>query len=240
MYFADPKGDKGSLSYIKSVPYWHRPAGAFLEVIQKTKKEGLSNPTKLAGKYMELYTASLFGMGFEVAMNTRCWLTKPSNDPPDCVFMSLSGEDTKKIYFNSREAEVTRYLGNKELLETITNKDKDKAYPPDYVLTCFFEPTGSINLKALSESLQGKLHHIGHVFLIGHGIVSDVQPIASEIGTRVSIIQLVPQYNVTTFAISQYFEDIKGDNRKLVYVEGRSVCYGLRDGDTEYPKLITE
>lgn len=237
MYFSEAKGEKGNLSYLKPVPYWHRPGGVFIEVFNKIKQSGVSNPTQLSNEYMELYTASLFGMGFEIDQKVRCWLTKPQSDPPDFALMTLSGEESGKIYLNSREIEITRYRGDKELFNTIAIKDK-KAYPPDYVLLCFFEATGNVNTKNLSQSLCREMNNIGHVFLVGHGIITDRAPLASEIGKKVSIIQLVPEYSVVTFDLDKYFEGIQGDNKKLVHVEGRDVRWGLRDGDSKYPNLI--
>lgn len=237
MIFTDPRGDKTDLGYkVKEVLYWHRPAAYFSAVRSKVEEEKVSNPTLLNKEYMELYIASLFGMGLETDQRVRCWMAKVPKDPPDFVFMIIKGEENQKIYFHSRELEVTRYLGDKKLIDAILNKDK--AYSKDSVIACFFESTAVIHIKDLYESLRGKLNNINHVFLLGHGIVSKERPSINEVTTKFSIIQLAPQYSTTVFDLGEYFKSIRTDNKKLVYLENGVVYYGLRKGETEYPKII--
>lgn len=239
MYFSKSTGEKGDLNYLKAISYWHRPVGVFYEILRKVKENGITDPTKLEGKDIELYIASLFGMGFEIDQKSKVWIAKPENDPPDFVFMTLVSEEKERIYFHSREVEVTRCLEKDDLFEIIIKKDKP--YPKDYILVCFLEKNGTLNTNELSQRLSGVLKHIKHIFVVFHGI-SEIKTFANnsmeEIAKNISIIQLTPQYNTSTFNFWDYIEKVKDDNEKLIYVENGKVYYGKKDKDIEYPKIL--
>jgi hypothetical protein len=241
MNFAKSTGEKGGLNYLRAMSYWHRPVGVFYEIIRKVKENGITDPTKLEGKNIELYIASLFGMGFEIDQKSKVWIAKPKNDPPDFVFMTLVFEEKERIYFHSREVEITRCLEKDDLFKIITKKDKP--YPKDYILVCFLEKNGTLNVKELSQRLSGILKHIGHVFLVFHGVI-DIKNFKDksieEIKKNISIVQLTPQYNTFTFNFWNYIESTKDDNEKLIYVKNGKVYYGKKDQGSEYPQILNE
>lgn len=244
MYFSEKKSENSrtALSHLKSVKYWHRPVGGLIEVLQKVKEIGVTDPTQLSGSYMELYIGSLFGIGLEKSENAKFWITKLKENPPDLAFMTMVSDERKRVLFYSREVEITRFLNNgyKNLIETILHKD-NKNYPRDYVIVCFLEFNGVENLKNISDDLSKKLKNINHVFVVFHGmLLSSVEESLTKdiIGSKATIVQLVPEFNSQIIDIKECLQKANLDNEKLVYTENAQVFYGLRDGETSYPKII--
>ena len=243
MFFDKAKNENGrtNLVHLKDIRYWHRPQGGLNEVMLRMKEKNLKDPTLLEKEYIELYIGSLLGIGLQESEGLDFWIAKPEGDPPDMVFMTMMSDNKKGIYFHSREVEITRHMSDEiSLLERILRKDKP--YPREYILVCFIEITGQSILKDLSDKLKNKLEHIDHVFLVFHGmILSDLINNFSteEMFTKVSVVQLSPIYDYKIFDILKCLEKTVKDCKKLVYIDGMQVYYGLRTGDTNYPKIIT-
>ena len=245
MFFdkAKSKDSRASLNHLKSVRYWHRPAGGLNEVILHMQEKRITNPTSLKKEHLELFIGSCLGMALEQGLNDIFWVARPESDPPDMLFMTMVSYENGGIKFHSREVEITRHMHNgSSLYNTIIKKDK--AYPEDYVLVCFVETDGVVDFRELAESLKNKLTHISHVFLLFHGVMStEIEKYVSKsgilsVGYIYSVVQLSPQFNHQTIDILKCWEQGRKDNKKLVYSNGTQVYYGLRKGDVDYPKII--
>ncbi len=233
---------KSNLNYLKSIPYWHRPVGGLVEVVSKMQENKVSNPTLLGNDYMELYIGSFLCIALQENEGLDFWIAKPHENPPDFVFMTVKKIEKNAIYFHSREVEITRYVSEEKTIEEIIlKKDTGNKYPPEYVLVCFIETTGTGNMKKLAEELRKKLQNINHVFLIFHGVMSleMVKSLPKEkLVNMVSVVQLLPEYNYQMFNIQDCVEKAVLDTKKLVYLKDGVVYEGLRDGDTVFPRII--
>lgn len=229
-----------ALSHLKSISYWHRPAGGLVEVIQKMKEKGVRDPTLLGTSYMELYIGSLLGLGLQESEKLDFWIAKTKENPPDMVFMTAVFDEKERIYFHSREVEITRcFKKDKSIIETILAKDI--AYQGDYIIVCFLEFNGSEELKKLSENLIKQLKNIHHVFLVFHGIplaTLEESRTKEELAGKVSIVQLSPIFSTQVIDMRKSLENLNLDNKKLIYVDNAKVYYGLRPGDSVFPKII--
>jgi hypothetical protein len=234
------RNNRSNLNYLKLIKYWHRPIGGLNEVISCMEKKSVKDPTLLDKRYIELYAGSLLGMALQKSEGLEFWIAKPENDPPDFVFMTMRFDHKNRIYFRSREVEITRHISEEvSLFERILKKDKP--YPKDYILVCFVEITGcSKSLKKIAKKLKEKLVHIEHVFLVFHGIIiSGLKNISTEeISRKVSVVQLLPQYDYQTIDIQEEMTTGSKDKKRLAYVEGAEVYYGLRKEDVNFPMII--
>jgi len=239
MYFSD-SSNKSELIHLKSVRYWHRPGGGIFEVIEKMKEEGITDPTLLDRSYVELYVGSLFAMCLQESEKLDWWISKPTEDPPDMAIMTMMRDARQKLWFCSREVEITRYIqGRKSLIQTIL--DKDQPYPGNYVIACFLEANGIEYLKKISTQLSGKLKNIRNVFLIFHGMsFSEWEKLSEkkEAISKVTLVQLLPVFDVQVIDIENNLEKWKLDDKRLAYVEDGKVYYGLRRGESTTPKII--
>ncbi len=235
------EGVRTELNHLKSILYWHRPAGGLMEIISKLKETSKRSPQELDKTANELYIASLLGMGLEKSENKTFWIAKALTDPPDFIFMTITKDTKGRMYFSSREVEITRYVGDrtsKDLLQTLL--DKDKNYPEDYIIVCFLETTGIEDLKKISEQLMTKLKNITHVFVVFHGLLLSEFPKDADgkILNSISLVQLAPIFDTQSFNLIEKIEEWKTDECKLVYVEGRTVFYGKRKPEEGYPKIL--
>lgn len=230
------------LNHLKEILYWHRPGGGLMEVLMRMKDTQKSDPTELTKEYIELYVASLLGMGLEISEKKTFWIAKPPIDPPDFVFMTMTKDTKGRIYFSSREVEITRFISlytKTNLLQTILAKDI--TYPEDYIIICFLETDSIEDLRSLSNELIDKLKHISHVFVVFVGMpLSDYlnkysakKPIA-----MINLVQLSPVFDSVSFDLTQKIEEWKRDGEKLVYVDGREVFYGKRNDSESYPSIL--
>ena len=244
MYFADQntKNTKFELICLKQIRYWHRPGRGLFEVFQKMKEKDTDDPTLLDKDYVELYIGSLFAMALQESEHIDFWIGKPLEDPPDLAVMTMSQDADKKISFRSRELEITRYTSKgKSLIETILSKDKP--YPANYVIVCFLEPTGIEDFREIYNQLVGKLKNIHHVFLIFNGAkISGREEISEEeeevIG-KVTLIQISPIFDTYTIDIGECLGKWKLNKIRLIYTHNANVYYGLRPGESKYPKIIS-
>ena len=231
---------RSSLNHLKSIKYWHRPIGGLNEVLSCMRKKSLKDPMLLDKRYVELYAGSLLGMVLQKSEGLEFWIAKPENDPPDFVFMTMELDSKNRMYFHSREVEITRHMSEEvSLLERILKKDKP--YPKDYILVCFVEVAGySESLEEIASKLKEKLVHIEHVFLVFHGgIINQSKNISTEEMLRkVSVVQLLPEYSYKTIDIQEEMTRGSEDKKRLVYVEGADIYYGLRKGDVNPPMII--
>jgi len=242
MYFAPKKSDNSrlGLSHLKTIHYWHRPGGGLVEVIEKMREKGITDPTLLGTSYMELYIGSLLGLGLQESEKLDFWIGKPKEDPPDLAFMTMVFDEKERLYFHSREVEITRYRKqDKSLIQTIL--DKDKHYPGDYIIVCFLEFNGHEELKKISEELIGQLKNIHHVFLVFHGmhfVYLKEPPRKEDLAGKTSIVQLSPIFSTQEINLKESLEKWRLDNKKLAYLDNAKVFYGKRDEETIYPKII--
>jgi len=232
--------NRSTLNYLKSIRYWHRPIGGLNEVISCMEKKSVKDPTLLDKRYIELYAGSLLAMALQKSEGLEFWIAKPENDPPDFVFMTMVFDHNNQLYFHSREVEITRYRSEEvSLLERILKKDKP--YPKDYILLCFVEVPGYLeSLGEITRKLKEKLVHIEHVFLVFHGVIIDESKNIStkEILRKVSVVQLLPRYSYQTIDIQEEMITGSKDTKRLAYVEGVEVYYGLRKEDVNFPMII--
>jgi len=192
-------------------------------------------------EYGELYIASLFIMGLQNTEGLDFWMAKPISDPPDVVFMTIVSDSSNKMEFLSREVEITRSLPGTEILDAILKKDK--AYPGDYILLCFIERNETVELPDLSKTLTRKLNNnIDNIFFVFNGTTLDeFKNIKSdrEIAMKASVVQISPIYDFKTIDIREELGKWEKDEKKLIYTEGTKVFYGLRDGETSFPKILS-
>ena len=243
MYFIDKNSgsNKLELNYLKSIRYWHRPGGGLFEVLRKMKEKNTTDPTSLDKSYVELYIGSLFAICLQESENLDFWIGKPDNDPPDMAFMTMITDQKKRTKVHSREVEITRFIqGRNSLINTILNKDIP--YPGNYIIVCFLEMSGIIELKKLSEQLIRELKNVHHVFVLFHGAsLSNLEKLQEkqEVIKKITVVQLAPRFNEQIINIDDSLEKYRLDNKKFVYIEKGKIYYGLRDNETIIPKIIS-
>lgn len=227
-----------SLKHLSSVPYWHRPVGGLVEVVNRMKEKGVSDPTKLGNSYVELYIGSFLVMALQERMGLNFWISKPLQDPPDMAFMTMETDEEKRIKFHSREVEIIRHLNEEmSLIERILCKDRP--YPEEYVVACFIEIYGSLDLREISKELKTRSKHIKHIFVVFHGMIAPMaKKVSSAAAGYISVVQLSPEFTYETFDITETWKKGMLDDEKLVYVHEGQVFYGLRPTDVDYPKII--
>lgn len=238
MYFANHNAkDKPikNLNHLRAGRYWHRPGGVLQKIANMVTEGGLESPVELEGKYVEAYIAALFGAGLEKSEKRKVWLTKPKDDPPDMAFMVVVDKEGK-IFFHSREIEITRHIGGTgNIRKTILNKIKHKAYPEEYVIVCYIEAVGFIDFGELAQDIQNNLEKDNkvHVFLVGHE-GNPGNPKQSYTALR----QLTPSEDKIGFRIKPVLDNYHQDPEKILYVADGEVFYGLRDEDDEIPNIV--
>ncbi|MEK7195051.1 MAG: hypothetical protein AAB667_02250 [Patescibacteria group bacterium] len=243
MYFGDKKSEnsRSALSHLKAIRYWHRPCGGLVEVIKKMKERGVFDPTLLDKAHMELYIGSLLGIALQESEGIDFWIGKPNEDPPDMAFMTIVSDENNRIFFHSREVEITRCLSqDNDIIGTVLKKDK--FYPGDYIIVCFLEFTGAEDIKMISNKLIAKLKNIQHVFLVFHGMpFADLKEsiMSEEVRRKVTVAQVSPVFSSQVIDIVDSLEKWKLDDKRLIYTDKAKVYYGLRDGDKVFPKIIT-
>lgn len=235
--FYFPESERKKLNHIKEdVLYWHKPLGAIVQVLEQVKKEGVDSVFKANNEVIEIYIGSLFLLVLSNVEKKVFWIAKTKKDPPDFIFTTMKKEGGG-IWLSSREVEVTRNVKDVNKLEETILK-KDKFYPKDTIILCHIETPGMLDLKKLASSLKSKIKNIESVFVIFTG--SMLNNDLKDIGKTISVVQLLPNYITESAKIDliEAFKIWQDDEEKLIYVKDAGVYSGLRDGDTEYPKIF--
>lgn len=238
MFVFTNNGGRKNLNHLREdLDYWHRPAGAILEIASSRGEGRKLNYDSLENKYKEIFIGSLFLVTLEKTQHKKFFISKTKNDPPDFVFMFLRKDEKDRLWLSSREVEIVRNVNSlMELEKTILSKDKN--YPKDMTVLCYVETPGIINLELLSKSVRSKLKNINDIFVLFHGgMMSDLK---GNLGNRVSLIQISPEFIKYSYEINleELIVNFKKDEEKLIYTKDGKVYYGKKDGQEEYPKLI--
>lgn len=238
MFIFTNSGERKNLNHLRTeVNYWHRPAGAVLEIAEYQAKKKEKDYNDLENKYKEIFIGSLFLMILEKAENKKFYISIIKNNPPDFVFMFLRKDEKNKIWLSSREVEIVRNVNSIEELEkTILSKDKN--YPKDMTIVCYVETPGEVDLKSLSNNVSSKLKNITDIFILFHGGM--VHNTKDNIETKVSLVQISPEYvkYSTDIKIDNEYKKFIDDEEKIIYTKDGLVYYGKRNENEEYPKLI--
>lgn len=238
MFFSGTKSNssKTDLIHLKLTSYWHRPGGGLQEVWDHTKKKGLKSFANLEKEYIELYVGSFLTLALQNQESLKFWIAKPISDPPDLFLMTID-----KGVFTAREVEVTRSVSiDRTLIDTILEKDKLK-YPDKYILVCYIEVPGVYDLLSLSQELSSKLKNLKNVVLVFHGTyITNIDSRLSEkdfLG-NVSVVQIQPVFHTHQANLFDSIKEWQKDKEKLVHVRDGAIYWGLRPGETNYPKII--
>jgi hypothetical protein len=238
MFVFTNNGGRKNLNHLREdVTYWHRPAGAIIEIVNYIKDNNKLDYSSLQNNYKELLIGSLFLSVLEKTQKEKFYISKTKENPPDFVFMFLKKDERDRLWFSSREVEIVRNVNSiEELEDTILLKDKN--YSKDITILCYVETPGITDLRLLSSSICSKLKNISDVLVLFHGVMLD--HIQGNLDNKVSLVQVSPEYIVYSGEINmnEIIENFKIEPEKLIYVKEGVAYYGKRSETEEYPKII--
>lgn len=218
---------------------WDHPVKGLLkysEELKKCEKDVL----KLPKKVRELYCVSLLAVALQNDTHWDWWVNIPYSDPPDGLVMTLMPEKLEALKGYLRQVEVVEHRKEPNLLfESIRDKMVEYAYDRDTVLICLVLSPAVYDLKSLSKKLGIIPTLVRYIFVIFAGVAFVGSPLTEEqLKTSFTMVQLLPEFNETTFNLRYYLQDFKkkydkGQESRLI--EDDKVYYG-----TANPKFHRE